>query len=191
LKWKDSSYVYKEEEEKWTDANLAKFEKFIDSAYSNNHALLTYYFEKGMDFYAKDDYVRSRSMFAKARVTRTPVFRTAEKMFQLMNNWDMKRKSAEPLIAKMNSGEEMTDSTRLVLCNDLFALGRIHEELGNLDSVKVYYKSAADYAPVEDPESSRFIYAYSRIIRDDDAFAADSLLDIIVMNHPLTEFGKD
>lgn len=131
-------------------------------------------------------------MFAKARVTRTPVFRTSEKMFQLMNTWDLKSKSAEPVMAKIKSGDgEISDSTRLKLADDLFSIGRVHEELGNMDSVKYYFGLAVEYAPLKEPESSRYYYSYSRVMRDSNAFLADSLLDIIVMNHPLTEFGKD
>lgn len=191
LKWMDSTYKPKEEEPEPTLDYLSKIERSVDSTYSNNPALLVYYFEKGLNFYNTNDYVRARSMFAKARVTRTPVFKTAEKMFQHMNNWDVKRKSAEPSLAKIKAGEELSDSTKLALCSDLFALGRIHEELENKDSVAYYFKMASDYAPVENPESSRFLYAYSRIVRESNPFLADSLLEIIVAKHPLNEFGKD
>ncbi len=191
LKWMDPTYKPKEKEPEPTIEYLAKMEKSVDSAYTNNPALLTYYFEKGLNLYKANDYVRARSMFAKARVTRTPVFRTAEKMFQQMNNWDIKRKSADPNLAKIKAGDTLSDSTKLVLCSDLFALGRIHEELENKDSVAYYFKMAADYAPIDEPESSRFLYAYSRILRETNPFAADSLLEIIVAKHPLNEFGKD
>lgn len=192
LKWIDGNYVPREDEQPSLMDNLAKMEKSVDSAYSNNPALLTYYFEKGLNYYDRKDYVRSRSMFAKARVTRTPVFRTAEKMFQLMNTWDLKSKSAEPMLAKIKSGEEeLTDSTRLKLADDLFSIGRVHEELGNKDSVKYYFALAVKYTPLKEPESARYYYSYSRVMRESDAFLADSLLDIIVMNHPLTDFGKD
>lgn len=191
LKWNDSTYKSKPEEPRYNLDYLSTLEKSVDSAYSNNPALLTYYFEKGFNFYTKNDYIRARSMFAKSRVTRTPVFRTSEKLFQLLNNWDIKRKAAEPALTKIAAGEKMQDSVMLQLSHDLFAVGRVHEELGNMDSVKYYYAKAAQYAPLKDPESSRFYYAYSRIIRDTNAFLADSLLDIIVMNHPLTEFGKE
>jgi tetratricopeptide (TPR) repeat protein len=138
-----------------------------------------------------NDYNRARSMFAKARVTRTPVFKTAEKMFELMNNWDLKFKIADPILAKYNSGEELSDSTKLSLSGSLFAIGRIHEELENKDSVLHYYGLAVKYAPISKPESSRFYHAYARVMKPHDAQFADSLLDIIVMNHPLTDFGKD
>ncbi|MBX3042427.1 MAG: tetratricopeptide repeat protein [Candidatus Kapabacteria bacterium] len=192
LKWLDTNYVPNQDEVKYTTEELAKFEKTVDSAYSNNPALLTYYYEKGQNYYDRNDYVRARSMFAKARVTRTPVFKTAEKMFQLMNTWDLKQKAAEPLLAKLKSDEsEVTDSTRLELCSHLYAIGRIHEELDNKDSVEYYFKLAVDNAPLRQPESSQYYYSYSRIMKEKDAFLADSLLEIIVMNHPLTEFGKD
>lgn len=191
LKWQDPDYTPKEEELPPTTENLVKYEKPVDSAYSNNPALLTYYFEKGMNLYKSNDYIRARSMFAKARVTRTPIFRTAERMFQHMNTWDMKRKSAEPSLAKLNSGEELDDSTKLAMCYDLYALGRIHEELNNKDSVEYYFALAANYAPIKEPGSSQFLYSYSRILREKNPQVADSLLEIIVENHPLTDFGKD
>ena len=191
MKWLDSTYTPKEDEPKPTFEHLAKIEKFVDSAYSNNPALLTYYFEKGMNLYDQNDYVKARSMFAKARVTRTPVFKTAEKMFELMNNWDIKRKAAEPLLVKYQSGEALSDSVKFELSSNLFSVGRIHEELGNKDSVEYYFKLAVDTAPLSNPESSRFYHAYARVMKPTNPYLADSLLDVIVMTHPLTEFGKD
>lgn len=191
IKWLDSTYIPAEKEIPPTYENLAIMEKKADSAYANNPALLTYYFEKGMNMYNQNDYTKARSLFAKSRVIRTPVFKTSEKMFELMNNWDIKLRAAELLIEKIKKNEELSDSTKLELAANLFALGRIHEELGNKDSVLYYYKYAVKVAPLSKPESSRYYYGLARVVRNDNPFLADSLLDIIVMNHPLTDFGKD
>lgn len=192
MKWLDSAYITKEDEPKNISELLSQSEKTVDSAHSTNHSLLVYYFEKGMNYYEKNDYNKARSMFAKSRVTRTPVFKSSEKMFGLMNNWDIKRKGAEPLLKVYQSKDStLSDSLRYVLADNLFALGRIHEELGNQDSVHYYFKLAVDAAPLSNPESSRFYHAYARIIRPDEPFKADSLLDILVTYHPLTEYGRD
>jgi tetratricopeptide (TPR) repeat protein len=191
LKWLDSTYTPEEKETIPNLDNLAIMEKSADSAYANNPALLTYYFEKGMNMYKQKDYTRARSLFAKARVTRTPVFKTAEKMFELMNNWDLKRRAAEPVLVKFKAGDALNDSTKLELASNLFTIGRIHEELGNKDSVLYYYDLAVRTSPISKPESSRFYHGLARVVRDKNPLLADSLLDVVVMNHPLTDFGKD
>lgn len=193
LKILDTNYTpyYEEEEQIPNSENLAKLERRADSAYSNNHALLVYYFEKGMNLYETNDYVKARSLFAKSRVTRTPVFKTSEKMFELLNNWDIKRRVADPLLIKFNAGENLSDSIKYELAAALFNVGRIHEELGNKDSVKYYFNLSTLTAPVSKPESARFFHGYARVMRESNPLLADSLLDVIVNNHPLTEFGKD
>jgi tetratricopeptide (TPR) repeat protein len=72
-----------------------------------------------------------------------------------------------------------------------FEAGRIHEELGNKDSVIHYYKKAYDVSPKNIDGTSRFLYSYARTIREDDAYKSDSLYEVLADNYALTEFGQD
>lgn len=171
--------------------SLFAMEKFADSAYVNNPSLISYYFERGMDYYKANDWGRAKNLFAKSRMVKTPVTSTSDRLYTLLNNWDSKRRETDKYLNKPESIAELTDSMKVGLCMNLFELGRIHEELGFKDSVEFYFAYSAGIAPLNLPESSRFLYAYSRVLKEKNPEKADSLLDVIVNTHPLTEFGKD
>jgi tetratricopeptide (TPR) repeat protein len=72
------------------DKEFAATEKYADSAYLNNPAVLAVYFEKGMDNFQAHDYNGARKYFARSRNVRTPVFETSQQMFYLLNSWSQK-----------------------------------------------------------------------------------------------------
>jgi tetratricopeptide (TPR) repeat protein len=192
LKSRDTSYIPPPDLDPSKKIDLSTAEIKGDSAYASSQAMIAYYFERGVDLYYDNDYQKSRTYFAKSRMKRTPAFATSNKMFDLLNNWDLKRQNVEKLEKTMlDSGKIVSDSVKLQYANDLYALGRIHEELKNKDSVIYYYKLAAENAPLSLPESSQHLHNYARVIKDKDPRKADSLLDVIVYTHPLTDFGKD
>lgn len=169
------------------EAAIATMEKYVDTAYTNNPLVVTYYYERGEFFYKSNDYGKARKYYAKARLMRTPVFTSANTMFNFMNEWDIKNK----LISSMDKQKDQTDSTKQILSQAYFEMGRVQEQLNKNDSALYYYRQAAETSPIKDENSARYIYAYARLTRDKDAFKADSLLDIIVATHPLTPYGKD
>ena len=192
LKKKDTSYIPPPDLDPSKKIDLSTAEIKGDSSYATSPAMIAYYYERGVDLYYANDYQKSRSYFAKSRMKRTPAFTTSNRMFDLLNNWDIKRQSVEKFKKTMlDSGKTITDSVRMQYADDLYSLGRIHEELKNKDSVIYYYKLAAENAPISLPGSSQHLHNYARVIRDKDPRKADSLLDVIVYTHPLTDFGKD
>jgi TolA-binding protein len=195
LKAQDSVYnaeaIDDPDREPVTQNDVKNMEKFADSAFVNNPLMKVYYHDRGMDFYLENNYRMSRNYFAKSRLTKTPVFKTSGRMFDLLNEWDRKKMATEDPLEDLSKSQEITDSTRAELSKNLFELGRIHEELGNKDSVEYYFGMAAETVKIEDEESARYIHAYARVVRPDDAFKADSLLDVIVATHPMTDYGQD
>jgi tetratricopeptide (TPR) repeat protein len=192
LKSKDTSYIPPPDLDPSKKIDLSTAEIKGDSSYATSAAMIAYYFERGVDFYYDHDYQKARNYFAKSRMKRTPAFTTSNKMFDLLNNWDIKRQSVEKfkkIVA--DTAKPATDSIKMQYANDLYALGRIHEELKNKDSVVYYYKLAAENAPLSLTGSSQHLHNFARVVRDKDPRKADSLLDVIVFTHPLTEFGKD
>ncbi len=171
--------------------SLFVMEKYADSAFVNNPFVIAYYFERGMDYYKGNDWGRAKNYFAKSRMVKTPVIKTSDRLYSLLNIWDNKRRETDKFLSKPESIPELADSAKVNLAMNLFELGRIHEELGFKDSVEFYYKYATTVVPIKSKESARCLYAYARVIKEKEPEKADSLLDVIVNTHPLTEYGKD
>ncbi|MCO5252096.1 MAG: hypothetical protein M9949_11860 [Candidatus Kapabacteria bacterium] len=198
LRDNDSTYVAPLKPTDFESMPLVQAEKLADSLLQGNGLMLAHHFEKGVLNYNNNKWKEARQDFAKAKVKRTPVFRTADRMFELMNNWDLAHTKVNRLTKEISAAEAAADSVKVPadsleveLCDNYFKLGRVHEELNNPDSVITYYQYAAENAPLSSSRSAMYLYAYARVIRESDPFRADSLLDVIVETHPLTEYGKD
>ncbi len=189
----DTNYVAPlDENGKPVVADLAGQEKQADSLYANSSPMIAYYYEKGVDAYFGNDYRKARQQFAKSRQKRTPAYSTSMRMFELLNNWDIGRNKVDGHIKKgLDSIADYKDSLKLDIAENLYAIGRIHEELGNKDSVVHYYKLASEISPIDSVKSVQYLHNYARVIENSDPMKSDSLLDVIVNSHPLTEFGKD
>lgn len=195
LKNLDSTYIYPlDDDGKKITVNIDSLEKFGDSAYANSNPMMSYFYEKAMEKYYQNDYKSARQLFAKTRQKRTPAYTTSMRMFDLLNNWDIAKNKVDPYLKRdLNNDSTVfpSDSLRMEVSSNLYTLGRIHEELGNKDSVEYYFKLATEVAPIDSAKSAQFFHNYARIIQEKEPFMADSLLDVIVTHHPLTEYGKD
>ena len=173
------------------DDLLAETEKLSDSLYPNNEAINAVYFEKAVENYYNKNYNEARRLFSKARNKRSMFSETSNKMYFLLNSWDQKHKVVDPLLVKLDSGETLDDTTRIILAQHLFELGRIHEEISNNDSALYYYYKASLSSPAKDTMTARYIYAYSRAIRDSSVWKSDSLYQVLADNYPQTQYGLD
>lgn len=173
------------------DKNFAIAEKFADSAYVNHPLIIATYYEKGMDLYNKNEYSIAKRFFARSRNMRTPVYSASEKMFFLLNAWEQKHMTIDQTLNSFSDSTEIPDEINAIVALNSFELGRIHEQLGNLDSCTLFYKQAVEYSPAKDENSARYIYAYLRMIKDSDPMLADSLYDVLVDRYPYTEFGRE
>lgn len=169
---------------------ITKAEKFLDSAYANNPALSSYYYLKGKVYYDSNDYNKASKYFSRAKAVRSPVLSKATEMSNLLNTWKTKHQQIQSNFAKYQKGEALDDSTMLELASNLYELGRTHEHLNNPDSVDYYYSLATQISPPNKHETARFLYAYSVFLEDKDLRKSDSLMEVIVNNYPLTEYGK-
>ena len=165
-------------------------EKFADSAYMNNHALLAVYFEKGMDYYFADNYLNARKYFARTRNVRSVVYATSERMYALLNSLDQKQQSAKPFLTQYSQGT-ITDTSRIMLAQYTFEAGRIFEQLGRQDSALSYYKAAIEYSPPQHNASAKYLYVYARSIQASNLMLYDSLMEVVAEKYPLTEHGKE
>jgi len=168
-----------------------RLEVQADSAFRASPPLMAVYYEKGLKDYYSGKYFEARKYFARARNIRTPVYASADKMYNLLNNWEQKNKFAEPLLSRFWNNEEIGDTSRIFLASLLYELGANFERLGFIDSTEHYFRLASIVAPVNDTNSARYLYSYSRVVRDKNLFLSDSLKDLIVERYPTTEFGRE
>ncbi|MCX7880624.1 MAG: tetratricopeptide repeat protein [Ignavibacteria bacterium] len=167
-----------------------KLETYADSAYKVSPAFIPVFYEKAINEYNSGNYNEARKYFARARNVRTPVLASADKMFNLLNNWEQKYRLAEPLLAEYFKAE-IPDSSRTLLATTLFEIGAIFERLGFIDSTIRYYRLAYEVSPPSDTNTARYIYSFARIIQDRNLFLSDSLKEILVEKYPNTIFGKE
>lgn len=172
------------------EKQITEAENFADTTFVNNPLISTYYFERGMDFYKQDNYMKSMQYLSKARNQRTPVFLTANKLFTSLSDLEYKRNTAMKDVEKIKSGDVKSDTTKFITSTLLFEAGRIHENLGNLDSAEYYYSISYDVAPKKMDETSRFLYAYARTAREEDPYKSDSLYEVLADNYAMTEYGE-
>ncbi|MCX7908053.1 MAG: hypothetical protein N2560_00845 [Ignavibacteria bacterium] len=176
---------------KGDSTTFKKLEIKADSAFRASPAMMVVYYEKGLQDYNSGKYFEARKYFARARNLRTPVYASADKMYNLLNNWEQRYKFAQPLLSKYEKGEELTDTSKMFLAGTLYELGANFERLGFVDSTIKYYRLACDVSPSFDTNSARYLYSYARVISDKNLYISDSLKDLIVERYPLTEFGKE
>lgn len=176
---------------KGDSASFRTLEIKADSAFKASPPLLVVYYEKGLKDYDEGKYFEARKYFARARNLRTPVYYSADKMYNLLNNWEQKYKFAQPLLAKYEKGEELTDTSKMFLAGTLYELGANFERLGFMDSTLKYYRLACEIAPKFDTNSARYLYSYARVVSGKNLYLSDSLKDIIVELYPTTEFGRE
>ncbi|MFA7326343.1 MAG: tetratricopeptide repeat protein [Candidatus Kapaibacterium sp.] len=175
------------------DEKLEFMENHSDTTYVNNLLINTYSFERGMDFYYSKNYFKAQQYFSKARNQRTPVFKQSSFMFKALSELRYKVKSADDYLKRIENDTTgvNNDTIRYSTALLYFEAGRIHEELGNIDSVKFYYEKSYKVSPKNMSETSRFLYSYARVIREDDAYKSDSLYEVVADNYAMTDYGRD
>lgn len=191
--WKASTFAGKMllEKQRGDYTKMESMEKLADSLYVNNPAIIAVYYQRGKDLYDTSDYNRALQYFSRARVTRTPVFNSANKMHTVLNNWKLKQAQIYSPMQSLASGQKLNDSTQSALAKNLFELGRVHEQLNNEDSVIHYYKKAIEFANPNEAETAKYLYVYALKIENKDLRLSDSLMDIIATKYSLTDYGKD
>ncbi|MGQ9819144.1 MAG: tetratricopeptide repeat protein [Candidatus Kapaibacteriales bacterium] len=168
-----------------------KLEIIADTAFRSSPPIIMVFYIKASRDYSSGNYSEARKYFARARVVRTPVYASSDKMYNILNNWEQKFKFAEPILNRVMKGEEVSDTSRMFLANNLFQIGRIFEQLGFNDSTEYYYKLAYEVSPKNDTTTARFLYAYSRSVTSNRAQLSDSLKELIIELYPNTEYGHE
>lgn len=171
--------------------NLDSMETYADSAYVSNPSVAAYYFERGMQNYKEGKFLDASKYFARCRTAKIPTASVAQNMYTLLNGFDVRRMQAKSAMSRITAGGAQADSAKQAVASAYFDMGRVYEQLGNIDSAKAYYERSLDYAQPGVVESARFYYALARTLHETDLVRSDSLLDVIVARYPNTEYGRD
>lgn len=169
---------------------------FIDSekkadTYSGNPNIAAMYFEKGMEYFRKNDYVKSRIYFAKSRGAKSPVARAANEYYTLLNEMETNKIEIHKTNQLVKKNVPITDTVKTLTAARYFAVGRVFEKIGKHDSALHYFYKAADSCPQSSPERAQFLYSIHRKIKDSLPTVADSLMEIMATTYGKTEYGKE
>ncbi|MFC2130270.1 tetratricopeptide repeat protein [Bacteroidota bacterium] len=173
------------------DEDFQKGESYSDTTYVGNPALAAVYYEKGLDYFSGQDYSNARLYFGKARSVANPVSKKAGQIYNLLDQWNRIRASIIPKMKKIDEKRSLTKTEQGELALNMYEMGRVQEQLGNIDSAEYYYLSSTTITIPENIESARFYYSYARFLEEKAPLQSDSLLEIIVERYPLTEYGQD
>ena len=166
-------------------------EKFSDTAYVGNEAISGVYYEKGMDYFEKQDYSNARLYLGKSRNVSSPVSKKASQVYKLLEQWNTKKTAINPKMKRLEADSALTEPEKMELARDLYEMARVQESLGNMDSAGYYYLASTTITIPRDDQSARYIYAYARFLEKQEPQISDSLLELLVMRYPLTEYGQD
>ncbi len=191
--WKPYIYIERMQAKRLDgdDSTMPEYERYADSAFVSNTALNCYYYERGMDYFNEHDWSTSRNYFAKARTSRGPVYDASNDIYYNVNIWDLLKTEAEPNLIRLQKKEYVPDTLRPAAAATLYDLARVQEKLGEPDSAFFYYKTAVEVAPKNDTNSAKYYYNYAHVLREKDPYLADSILEEIVINFPLTEYSAE
>lgn len=173
------------------DPALIAQEKKADTSFIGRPELMAQSFQKAMSLYKQSKYEEALKYFAKAKVVRTPVYEVANKYFTLIKQWEDQHLKIAGLRAVIAESQIIADSMNRQRAREFYTLGRVHEQMGNLDSSLMYFRFAHDSTTANDADRGRYLYAQARLLRANDAEAADSLLAIITEKYPKTEVARE
>lgn len=180
------------------DKAALEAEKYADSAFATSPALIAYNYERAMDYYKKNEYGNARRYFARARVTRSPAFNSAQKMFFLLNQWEERRNFALPELERyrtyLNMQNDTTaDSTKYPPNIDLLNSGVDNSLTSNRekdssvvpDSAKsmIVVKDTVKSIVLQDPSTKKEVYTKSDLTKNTDSLSTtDSLKSLDIVN---------
>jgi tetratricopeptide (TPR) repeat protein len=154
------------------------------------------YFENAMSLFKEGKYDEAKHYFAKSKTVKSPVMDAAGKYFGLIMEWSQKHEMltlGKTIVDSMHidSTEKYPDSVNAKFCYAHYQLARIHDQLNNKDSAKIYYKLAYETVRINDTNRPQYFYSYQKMIRKEQPELSDSLLEILAYDYGKTEYGRE
>ena len=165
-------------------------ERQADTSFIGRPELMAQSFQKAMSLYKQNNYEEALVYFAKAKVIRTPVYEVSSKYYTLLKQWEDQHRKVAGFNAVIIERESMRDSINMMRSREIYGLGRVHEQLGNVDSALYYYQMAYDSTAARDKERGKYLYSQARLIAEEDPETADSLFMVINDKCPKSAYGQ-
>jgi tetratricopeptide (TPR) repeat protein len=162
----------------------------IDSLYPDK-AYSTYgIYERGVRAFRAGDYNTAFESFSKVQSAMAPFQRRAQRLASLLGYYqDQHRRVAEMTAIPL---ETYPDSSKAMISDAYYGIARTFTALDVRDSVQFYYDLSSKWAPPSSPQAARALYARALLAIENGRRAeADSMLEIIVANHGLSDFAAD
>ena len=173
------------------DDDFEKAEKYADTSFIGSPAVAAVYYERGLENFKNHNYSDARIYFGKSRSVVNPVSKNAGHYYSLLDQWNRKRASIIPKLKKIEQNRKLSKSEKQDLSKNMYEMGRVQLQLGNLDSTEYYYACSSTFSPSEDPVSARYIYTYARFLEKREPLKSDSLMQVVIDKYPLSEYGQD
>lgn len=173
------------------DKTLLARERFVDTSFVGRPELMAQSFQKGMSLYKAGDYPEAIKYFAKSKVIRTPVYDVASKYYSALRTWDESKRRVFLLEQHLTIDTSRRDSINRLMATELYAIGRVHEQLDVQDSALQYYQSAWKVSDPASEDAGRYLFAQARLLRTKDPDASDSLFELVSLKWPRSPFAKE
>jgi len=171
-------------------ALIAK-ERAADTSFIGRPELMAQAFQKGMSLYKQNQYEEALVYFAKAKVIRTPVYEVSSKYYTLLKQWEDQHRKVQGYNNVIIERESIRDSIDMMKSKEIYALGRVHEQLGNADSALFYYRMAFDSTAAWDKERGKYLYSQARLLAETDPEASDSIYLVLNERYPNSSYGQE
>ena len=173
------------------DKTLLARERFADTSFVGRPELMAQSFQKGMSLYKAGDYPEAIKYFAKSKVVRTPVYDVASKYYSALRTWDESKRRVFLLEQHLTIDTSRRDSINRLMATELYAIGRVHEQLDVQDSALHYYHSAWMVSDPASEDAGRYLFAQARLLRTKDPATSDSLFELVSLKWPRSPFAKE
>ncbi|MFN6112385.1 MAG: tetratricopeptide repeat protein [Bacteroidota bacterium] len=173
------------------DKTLLARERFADTSFVGKPELMAQSFQKGMALYKTGDYQEALKYFAKAKVIRTPVYDVANKYYSALRSWDEAKRRLYMLDQHLVVDTSRKDSINRLRAGELYAIGRVHENLDRRDSALIYYRWAFGASEPSSDDAGKCLFAQARLLKDSDPIVSDSLFEVISLRWPRSPFAKE
>lgn len=170
-----------------SEDTLARIERRADSAFAGNPALLAVQYEYGMQLLRNGQYRQAQRLFARASVTRSPVFQKARRYSELLARWEQAMATLSS--ARGTEPSSLSDSLRARLSQAYYELARVHTNIGNADSAELFYRRALQVAPDTGLYRSRATLALALSVSE--PALRDSLLEELAACCPAAPYGQE
>ncbi len=173
--------------ESMSDSTLAQIDTLSPGKGYSAYAL----YERAVRAYRAGDYGTAVANFTKVQSANVPFQRRAAYYNSLLGRY-FEQLGRATALTQGYEPSTFPDSLRSPVAEAYYSVARVFASLDRPDSMLRYYDLTSTWAASGSPEGGRVIYARAMMLRDSGrAAASDSLLQLLVDNYPLTEFGAD